>query len=128
MADIDVTLVVDTNNLPSNPADSPASACLLYDSALDPDSGSSTAFSIGGIVGDNIIFHIVAKNNTTSVAFESFTYESGDAGVFSTLPASSNNWVGVVGGSKGQSEAFYINFKANGVSYQLDPEVIVEGP
>ncbi|WP_422361111.1 hypothetical protein [Reichenbachiella sp.] len=128
MADIDVTLVVDTDNLPANPTDSPASACLLYDSALDPDSGPSTGFTIGGIVGDNIIFHIVAKNNTTPVSFSSFAYESGNSGVLSTLPASSNNWVGVVGGSKGDSEAFYINFNANGNTYKLDPEVEVDGP
>lgn len=124
MSTIHVTLVVDTDALPSDSSQSPASACLLYDSCLDPDSGPSTGFTVHANGGDNVIFHICAKNNTSAVAFDSFAATSGTIGVFSSMPAAPS-WSGAVANKPGKSESFDISFKANGKVYKLDPNIKV---
>lgn len=124
MSTIHVTLVVDTDALPSDPSKSPASACLLYDSSLDSDSGSSTDFTVLANPGDTVIFHISASNNTSAVALALFAATSGNLGVFSSLPTSPN-WAGTVGDVPGGSESYSIQFKANGNVYTLDPDIKV---
>ena len=124
MSTIHVTLVVDTDALPSDPSQSPAAACLLYDSCLDADTGSSTDFTVHANPGDTVIFHISSKNNTSAVAISSFAYLGGAATVFKSLP-SSPNWAGIVGNSPGKSESYTIGFKANGNTYTLDPDIKV---
>lgn len=122
MANINVTMTVDTAALASG--STPAQACVLHDSAGDPD--GSTDFTVNAKHGDTVTFSIKAKDNTTPVAYSAFRYEGGTDGVFNPLPSSSNSWVGIAAGTSGESENFYIDFDSNGNPYTLDPAINVK--
>lgn len=127
MADINVVVTVDTENITSSNL---KTTVVLTDDNGDQDKtpGDSETFDIKGETGQTVGFTIQAKNGTGTVSFQSFEYEGGTDGVMNPLPSSSNNWTGTISKSKGASEFFYINFVANGTSYKLDPQIEVDGP
>lgn len=125
MADINVLVTVDTDNVtPSNVS----STVVLTDDNGDQDKtpGDSETFDIRTTSGKTVQFSIASKNGTTGVSFDSFFYESGDSGVFSPLPSSSNNWTGTTSGTSGDNEFFGIKFNVDGNQNNpitLDPEL-----
>ncbi len=127
MADINVTMTVDTSQLTAGATGSAvAAACTLTDDNGDP-SGSSD-FDIQGLAGQTVAFTIVAKDNSTEVSFSAFRYESGDSGVLSPLP-SSPNWQGTINGNAGDDEFYYIDFLVPSIqtgAFTLDPEIRVK--
>ncbi|SHK90888.1 hypothetical protein SAMN04488028_11126 [Reichenbachiella agariperforans] len=126
MADIDVTMTVDTVKLSAG--DSVADCCTLSDNNGDP-SGSED-FDIQGDTGQTVQFSIVAADGTTPVSFKEFRYEGGDSGVFDPMP-SADEWTGTIAGVKGQQETYYIDFYVPSIQtdfYTLDPRVDVKGP
>lgn len=130
MADINVTMTVDTSALSAGASGSAvAAACTLTDDNGDP-SGSS-GFNIRGEAGQTVAFTIVASDGSTAVNFNQFVYESGDSGVFNPLPSSSNSWIGTISGSVGDDEFFYIDFNVPTIqsgAFRLDPEISIKPP
>ena len=123
MANITVTMMVDVANLQGT-GGTPANSCTLIDS--NGDTPGSETFEVMASSGDTVQFLLAANDGVTCVQFVSFVYESGLSTVFSTLPASSNNWTGTASGTSGQEESYYINFKVAGTQYQLDPKIKID--
>lgn len=123
MADINVTMTVDTAKLSSG--ESPADSTVLSDN--HGDTPGSTTFVIHATAGQTIQFSIQAKNGTTPVSFNAFRYEGGDT-IFNPLPNSDNNWTGTATGHSGEDESYYIDFKSNNVDYTLDPDIQLDPP
>ncbi|WP_420580301.1 hypothetical protein [Reichenbachiella sp.] len=127
MADINVVVTVDTENItPSNLK----TTVVLTDDNGDHDTtpGDSETFDIRTTSGKTVQFKIEPKNKNigAQVSFDSFFYESGDTGVFSSLPSSSNSWTGTTSGTSGENEFFAIKFNVVGNTnspFTLDPEV-----
>ena len=119
MADINVTVTVDTANITP---DNLSTTVVLTDDHGDSDDtpGDSTTFDIHAQPGQTVAFTIVAKDGTTPVGLVAFAQESG-VEAFSELPAASNSFVGTVSSTVTGSEQFNITFTVNSDEYTLDP-------
>ncbi|MEQ8471296.1 MAG: hypothetical protein RIC35_08920 [Marinoscillum sp.] len=119
MADINVTVTVDTQNINSGNLQT---TVVLTDDHGDSDDtpGDSETFDIHATQGQTIGFTIVALGDIGTVSLVSFAQESGVA-AFSDLPSSGNGFVGTVSSTITGSEQFGITFLSNGTQYTLDP-------
>lgn len=128
MADINVTMTVNTSALSAGATGSAvAAACSLSDDNGDPT--GSDNFVIKGDAGQTVAFTIQASDGSTAVSFNQFVYESGDDGVLSPLPSSSNSWTGTITGSENDDEFFYIDFNVPSIqsgAFRLDPEIQIK--
>ncbi|MEP2024981.1 MAG: hypothetical protein ABJH98_15815 [Reichenbachiella sp.] len=125
MADINVLVTVDTENITP---DNLKTTVVLTDNNGDHDTtpGDSETFDIEANAGQTVGFTIAAKNGTDPVSLNDFTYEGDTDGILNPLPATSNGFVGTATGNTGQDELFYVNFKANGTDYSLDPKIEIK--
>ena len=121
MADINVMVVVNTNNITQ---DDLTKNVVLVDSKNDADinCGNSSTFQINAVKGNKIKFNICAVDGETKVAFTAIQNENSKA--FSTEPTYSK-WVGIVK----ESGNFSISFNVDGNignPFTLDPELQVK--
>lgn len=127
MADINVTMTVDTSQLTAGATGSAvAAACTLNDDNGDPQ--GSADFVINGDAGQTVGFTIQSSDGT-AISFNEFVYESGDNGVFNPFPSSGNSWVGTINGNAGDDEFFYIDFNVPSIqssAFRLDPEIKIK--
>lgn len=130
MADINVTMTVDTAKLKAGASGaSVAKCCTLTDNNGDPS--GSTGFDIQCDTGQTVQFAIASIEKNVDISFSYFDYEAGTNGVFFPMPAKENDWTGIVAGVKGQKESYYIHFVVPSIqadAFRLDPEVDVKGP
>lgn len=126
MADINVVVTVDTENITPNNL---KTTVVLTDDNGDHDKtpGDSETFDIRTTSGKTVQFTIVPKNTGigAQVSFDSFFKESGDS-VFNPMPMASNSWTGTTTGTSGNDEFFAIKFNVDGNSnspFTLDPEM-----
>lgn len=121
MADINVTVTVDTQNINSGNLQT---TVVLTDDHGDSDDtpGDSETFDIHATQGQTVGFTIVALGDIGTVSLVSFAQESG-VDAFSELPSSDNGFVGTVSSTITGSEQFSITFLSNSTQYTLDPEL-----
>ena len=125
MADITVTLMVDTANITTTTV---ADNCTLFDT--NGDASGSTSFTIDTTTSKSIRFLIAAKNGSTCLSLTGITAKTGQTDLFATneAPSSSNNWVGttIASETQDQTEKFNITFNIGGTEYTLDPKLVIK--